>query len=402
MHALRTLRLLPAAASGRGLAGRHGAGDLAGDAGRQHQALRAAVRAVGRGDPRAPERGGAAPWRRNILARSGVSRERPVEPRLAVDLGEPGRRLLPHRSLPQRRGRDEAVRFDKRHRGSGLRPPLDLQETGPRARRQGGPAMVLGASKALVHRPRGGACAAQALVPEMDRADCGDLPPERCAAGALRPRSPSRTTVADVRCGARQAEEGGRRAVRSRRSGTGRTDGQGAQGQAAAIARETPRGIMRLRRQAVRAHGQQPRRARPARGCHRAAIELQLRQRERRRVHRDHVLGGRQAGDQRHRRPAPAGGMADRVRAERRQAAARPLARAAVVDERGAPARVHGPRRNDRHDRVPLLRARLHRRGNGAAARADRWSSAAHPPPPCRESSAGASAGSSPTAASRT
>ena len=33
-------------ASGRGLAGRYGAGDLAGDAGRQHQALRAAVRAA--------------------------------------------------------------------------------------------------------------------------------------------------------------------------------------------------------------------------------------------------------------------------------------------------------------------------------------------------------------------
>ena len=99
VHALRTLRLQPAAASGRGLAGRYGAGDLAGDPGRQHQALRAAVRTVGRGDPRAPERGGAAPCRRNILARSVVSREGALEPGLAVDLGEPGRGLLPHRSL---------------------------------------------------------------------------------------------------------------------------------------------------------------------------------------------------------------------------------------------------------------------------------------------------------------
>ena len=94
VHALRTLRLLPSPASGRGLARRYGAGDLAGDAGRQHQALRAAVRAAGQGDPRAPEHRGAAPCRRDDMARSGVSREGALEPGLAVDLGEPGRGLL--------------------------------------------------------------------------------------------------------------------------------------------------------------------------------------------------------------------------------------------------------------------------------------------------------------------
>ena len=141
-----------------------------------------------------------------ILARSGISRERPVEPRLAVDLGEPGRRLLPHRSLAQRRGRDEAVRLQ--HRASVVLVCDRFSAYRKLARELAGKvilAVVLGASKALVHRLRGRACAAQALVPEMDRADRGDLPAQRCAAGALRPRSPSRTPDAGVRCGARRA-----------------------------------------------------------------------------------------------------------------------------------------------------------------------------------------------------
>ena len=119
------------------------------------------------------------------------------------------RALLPHRPLAQRRGREAPVRFDRRHRDPGLRSPLDLQETGPRARRQSDPPVVLGASKALVYRPRRWPCSAQALVPAMDRADRGDLPAERWAAGALRPGSPSRTTVAGIRHRTRQAEESG-------------------------------------------------------------------------------------------------------------------------------------------------------------------------------------------------
>ena len=62
------------------------------DAGRQHHALRAAVRTVGQGDPRAPEHRDTAPRRRDDMARSGVSREGALEPGLAVDLREQGPR----------------------------------------------------------------------------------------------------------------------------------------------------------------------------------------------------------------------------------------------------------------------------------------------------------------------
>ena len=89
---------------------RPGADGLAGDAGQSPEALRGAVRADGRCDPRASEPGGAAPCRRDQLARPGASRGRPVEPGLAVDLGQQRRGLLPYRPLAQRRGGPQAVR----------------------------------------------------------------------------------------------------------------------------------------------------------------------------------------------------------------------------------------------------------------------------------------------------
>ena len=84
----RALCLLPPRAPRCRVDVRPRADGLAGDAGRQPEAVRAAVRAAGRGDPCAPERGGAAPCRRDQLARPGTSRGRPVEPRLAVGLGQ--------------------------------------------------------------------------------------------------------------------------------------------------------------------------------------------------------------------------------------------------------------------------------------------------------------------------
>ena len=59
----------------------------------------AAVRAGGRGDPRAPERRGAAPRRRDQLAGAGAAREGRIGVRVAVDLGRPRRGLLPRRSV---------------------------------------------------------------------------------------------------------------------------------------------------------------------------------------------------------------------------------------------------------------------------------------------------------------
>ena len=95
-------------------------------------------------------------------------------------------------------------------------------------------------------------------------------------------------------------------------------------------------------RQAARAHGQQPHRAHPARPGHRAATLVRFRQREGRGLHRHDVFRGQDAGDQRHRRPALAEGLPDRLRGERRQGAGRPVALAAMVDERGAPTRTRG------------------------------------------------------------
>ena len=167
------------------------------------------------------------------------------------------------------------------------------------------------------------------------------LPAEQGAAEALRPRSRSRTPDTRVRRGAGPAEEGRRGAVRAERSGTGRPAGQGAPGQGAALAAQASRGAERLRRQSPGPHGQQRLGARAARRVHRAAVELRFRQREWRRVHGDDVLGHRHPRVERHRCAALAGGVADGVRGERWPAARRPVALAALDDERGAQARVH-------------------------------------------------------------
>ena len=60
------------------------------------------------------------------------------------------------------------------------------------------------------------------------------------------------------------------------------------------------------------------------------------------RFHGRDVLGRRHARLERHRRPALAGSVAGSMREERRPAAGRPVAVAAMVDERGAQARLHG------------------------------------------------------------
>ena len=72
---VRALCLLAPPAPRCRVAVRPGASDLARHPGRQRAPLRGAVRAGGRGDPRAPERGGAAPCRRDLLARGRRLRE---------------------------------------------------------------------------------------------------------------------------------------------------------------------------------------------------------------------------------------------------------------------------------------------------------------------------------------
>ena len=67
--------------------------------------------------------------------------------------------------------------------------------------------------------------------------------------------------------------------------------------------------------------------------------QAELRQRGRRAPHGADVRGRRHPQDERHRRPALAGGMAGRVRRERRACAGGPVAVAAMVDERGTQAR---------------------------------------------------------------
>ena len=140
---VRALCLLAAPAPRCRVAVRPGAGGLARDAGQHFEALRGAVRAGGRGDPRAPERGGAAPCRRDHLARAGASRGGSVEPGLAVDLGQQRRGLLPHRPEPQCRGGAQAVRRGHARYGHRLRPLQRLQEAGAPSRGTGDPCMVL-------------------------------------------------------------------------------------------------------------------------------------------------------------------------------------------------------------------------------------------------------------------
>ena len=139
---VRTLCVPAPAVPGRGVVCGPGAAGLAGHAGQQPEALRGAVRPALRGDPRAPEHRGAASCRRDRLAGAGVPRHRPVEPRLAVGLGQQRFGLLHHRPLAQRRGRKGPVPRHRLHRLPGLRPLQRLPDAGARARRQGDPLLV--------------------------------------------------------------------------------------------------------------------------------------------------------------------------------------------------------------------------------------------------------------------
>ena len=167
---VRALCVPAPAVPGRGVVRGPGGAGLAGHAGRQPEALRAAVRPALRGDPGAPEPDGGAPRRRDRLAGAGAPRERPVEPRLAVDFGQQGRGLLPYRPLARRRGRQDPVRRHRLHRVRGLRPLRRLQIAGARARRQGDPVLVLEPPAARLHRVYGRPGGADRMVPGMDRA----------------------------------------------------------------------------------------------------------------------------------------------------------------------------------------------------------------------------------------
>ena len=78
--------------------------------------------------PRTPEHRGAASRRRDRLARARASWRRPLEPSLAVGLGQQRRGLLPYRCEPQRRGGAEPVRRGRAQRGHRVRPLQRLQE----------------------------------------------------------------------------------------------------------------------------------------------------------------------------------------------------------------------------------------------------------------------------------
>ena len=106
-------------ASGRGLAGRHGAGDLA--RGPWPTASSASCRCSNRW-PRRSSRTRTRPALRHADETSwrvqGVSRGKGRSSRAWLWIsGQQRCRLLPHRPLAQRRGRDEAVRFGQGYRG---------------------------------------------------------------------------------------------------------------------------------------------------------------------------------------------------------------------------------------------------------------------------------------------
>ncbi len=111
-------------------------------------------------------------------------------------------------------------------------------------------------------------------------ADRRDLPPERGAAGLLRPRH--RAPERGLRRGAGRARGGPRRPVRDGATGAGRPAGPRAGGQAAALARQPPRGAQRVRRPSPGAARQQSRRAAATGAGHRTAPVVRLRQRDRR------------------------------------------------------------------------------------------------------------------------
>ena len=147
---------------------------------------------------------------------------------------------------------------------------------------------------------------------------------------------------ASVRCGARRAQRDARRSLHRGRKAACRAGRRRARGQGAALAAEPSRGAVRLPRPAPGAAGQQSRRKDAQRAGDRKTALVRLRQPDRRPVHCRDVLGHRHARLEPHRYPALAPGMAGRLREERRQTAGRPVALAAMVDERGGQARLHG------------------------------------------------------------
>ena len=89
---VRALCVPASAAPSLRVAVRPGAAGLAGDAGGQRAPLPAAVRAVGRGYPRAPERRGSAPRRRDQLAGAGATPH--MRPRTCANAFIPFKPLL--------------------------------------------------------------------------------------------------------------------------------------------------------------------------------------------------------------------------------------------------------------------------------------------------------------------
>ena len=216
--------------------------------------------------------------------------------------------------------------------GHRLRPLQRLQEAGTPSRGAGHPGLVLGPSTARLYQVRGRPGSADGMVPGMARAERVDLPPQRGAADPLRPRS--QEPAPGIRRGAGRARRGARQPVRGCRTGTGGPAGSGARGQGAALAGESSQRAERLRRPAPGSARQQSRRATVEGADNREAPVVRLRQRDRRPVHGADVLGDRHPDVAWHRRPALAQGMADGVRGERRPPARRPVALAAMGEER--------------------------------------------------------------------
>ena len=173
---------------------------------------------------------------------------------LAVGLGQQRRGLLPYRPFAQRRSGAQAVRRGPPLYGHRLRPLQRLQAAGEPSRGPGDPCVLLEPRSEGFYRVRGRPSEADPMVPGMDRADRGDLPAERGAAGALRPRA--RAPDAGVRRDAGRADASARWPVRGRQGGAGRPAGPSARGQGAALAAQPPRGAVRLRRSTPDADGQ--------------------------------------------------------------------------------------------------------------------------------------------------
>ena len=113
---LRALRLSAAPQPGLGVAVRPRSADRCRHARRQRGALHPHVRARGGRDPRAPEPTGGPSRRRDRLAYPVAARDRPLQPRVAVELGQRRCGLLPLRPLALGRGREDVVRRYRRRR----------------------------------------------------------------------------------------------------------------------------------------------------------------------------------------------------------------------------------------------------------------------------------------------